>query len=99
MAKFLTWGAYGWNAERMANIILGQKAGADKLPKRLTDELQDPNNPKTKVPLEKMKKVFYRARGWKDGIPKWHRLKTLGIKIDKSLYDEAVAAAYKTEEA
>ena len=66
---------------------------------RLTDELQDPNNPKTKVPLEQMKKVFYRARGWKDGIPTWHRLKTLGIKIDKSVYDAAVAAAYKPEEA
>ncbi|MBQ7741173.1 MAG: aldehyde:ferredoxin oxidoreductase, partial [Eubacterium sp.] len=60
MASMLTWGAYGWNAERIANVILGQKAGADKLPKRLTEELQDPNNPKTKVPLETMKKVFYR---------------------------------------
>lgn len=97
MAKFLTWGAYGWNAERIGNVILGQKAGADKLPKRLTEELQDPNNPKTKVPLETMKKVFYRARGWRDGIPKWHRLKTLGIKIDKALYDSAVAAAQKTD--
>ncbi len=97
MAKFLTWGAYGWNAERIGNVILGQKAGADKLPKRLTEELQDPNNPKTKVPLETMKKVFYRARGWRDGIPKWHRLKTLGIKIDKALYDSAVTAAQKTD--
>ena len=95
MAKYLTWGAYGWNTERIANVILGQKAGADKLPKRLTDELQDPNNPKTKVPLEQMKKVFYRARGWKDGIPTWHRLKTLGVQIDKALYDSAVAAAKK----
>ncbi|MCR5207989.1 MAG: aldehyde:ferredoxin oxidoreductase, partial [Eubacterium sp.] len=48
MASMLTWGAYGWNAERIGNVILGQKAGADKLPKRLTEELQDPNNPKTK---------------------------------------------------
>ncbi len=95
MATFLTWGAYGWNAERIGNVILGQKAGADKLPKRLTEELQDPNNPKTKVPLEQMKKVFYRARGWKDGIPTWHRLKTLGIKIEKSVYDAAVTAARK----
>lgn len=93
MATMLTWGAYGWNAERIGNIILGQKAGADKLPKRLTEELENPNNPKTKVPLEKMKKSFYRARGWKDGIPTWHRLKTLGVKIDKDTYDKAVAAA------
>ena len=97
MASMLTWGAYGWNAERIGNVILGQKAGADKLPKRLTEELQDPNNPKTKVPLEKMKKVFYRARGWKDGVPTWHRLKTLGIDIDKAVYDKAVAAAFKKD--
>ena len=97
MAKFLTWGAYGWNAERIGNVILGQKAGADKLPKRLTEELQDPNNPKTKVPLEQMKKVFYRARGWKDGIPTWHRLKTLGIKIDKTIYSAAVEAAKRID--
>ena len=97
MAKYLTWGAYGYNCERIANVILGQKADADKLPKRLTDELQDPNNPKTKVPLEQMKKVYYRARGWKDGIPTWHRLKTLGFDIDKSVYDQAVAAARTPE--
>ena len=99
MASMLTWGAYGWNAERIGNIILGQKAGADKLPKRLTEELQNPDNPKTKVPLETMKKVFYRARGWKDGVPTWHRLKTLGIKIDKDVYDKAVAKAFEKEEA
>lgn len=95
MASMLTWGAYGYNAERMANIILGQKADADKLPKRLTDELQNPDNPKTKVPLEQMKKVYYRARGWKKGIPTWHRLKSLGIEIDKAVYDEAVERAWR----
>ena len=95
MASMLTWGAYGYNAERIANVILGQKADADKLPARLTDEPQDPKDPRTKVPLDKMKPVYYRARGWKDGIPTWHRLKTLGIKISKSLYDAAVKEAYK----
>ncbi len=91
----LTWGAYGYNAERIANVILGQKADADQLPKRLTDEPQDPNDPRTKVPLDKMKKVYNRARGWKDGIPTWHRLKTLGIKIGKEIYDAAVKEAYR----
>ncbi|MCQ2463847.1 MAG: aldehyde ferredoxin oxidoreductase C-terminal domain-containing protein, partial [Clostridia bacterium] len=67
----------------------------DKLPKRLTDELQDPNNPKTKVPLEEMKKIYNRARGWTDGIPTWHRLQSLNIKIDRSVYDAAVKEAYK----
>ncbi|MDO5014775.1 MAG: aldehyde ferredoxin oxidoreductase family protein [Clostridia bacterium] len=95
MAHFLTWGAYGYNAERISNIILGQKADADQLPSRLTDELQDKNDPRTKVPLEYMKKVYNRARGWKDGIPTYLRLKTLGIKIDKAVYDKAVEEAYK----
>ena len=94
LAKLLTWGDYGFNAERFANIILGQKAGADKLPKRLTEELQNPDNPKTKVPLETMKKVYYQARGWKDGVPKYRRLRSLGMKIDKSFYDETVSKAF-----
>ena len=95
MASMLTWGAYGYNTERIANIILGQKADADQLPSRLTDEPQDPNDPRTKVPLDKMKKVYYRARGWKDGIPTYHRLKSLGINIDRSVYDAAVKEAYR----
>lgn len=95
MASFLTWGAYGYNTERISNIILGQKAGADKLPKRLVTELEDPNDPRTKVPLEKMKKVYNRARGWKDGIPTYHRLKSLGIKLEKDYYEKIVKEAYK----
>ena len=95
MARLLTWGAYGYNAERMANIILGQKADADQLPKRLTGEPQDPNNPKTTVPLEQMKKVYYRSRGWDTGIPTWHRLRSLGINIDRAVYDKAVEQAWR----
>ena len=95
MASMLTWGAYGYNTERIVNVILGQKADADQLPKRLTDEAQNPNDPRTKVPLDKMKKGYYRARGWKDGIPTWHRLKTLGIPITKEVYDAAVKEAYR----
>ena len=95
VGKLLTWGAYGYNAERIANVILGQKAGADKLPKRLTDTPQDPKDPRTVVPLEKMKKVYNRARGWKDGIPTYSRLKSLGIKLEKRVYDAAVKEAYR----
>ena len=47
------------------------------------------------VPLEQMKKVYYRARGWKKGIPTWHRLKSLGIQIDKTVYDAAVEKAWR----
>lgn len=97
MASMLTWGATGYNTERISNVILGQKADADTLPKRLTDELQDPNNPRTKVPLDKMRKVYYRGRGWRHGIPTYHRLKTLGIVLDKQYYDEAVARAMRKD--
>ena len=95
MASMLTWGAFGYNTERIANVILGQKADADRLPARLTNEPQDPKDPRTKVPLDRMKKVYYRARGWKDGIPTFHRLKTLGIRLDREVYDAAVKEAYK----
>ena len=97
VASMLTWGATGYNTERIANVILGQKADADVLPKRLTDELQDPNNPRTKVPLDVMRKVYYRGRGWNHGIPTYHRLKTLGIILDKKYYDEAVARAMRKD--
>ena len=81
-SSMLTWGARGYNTERIANVILGQKADADVLPKRLTDVQQNPDDPRTKVPLDVMRKVYYRGRGWKHGIPTYHRLKTLGIVLD-----------------
>ena len=52
----------------------------DTLPKRLTHVQQDPNDPKTKVPLDQMKKTYYRARGWSgDGLPSDKKLKRLRI--------------------
>ena len=89
----LTTGAHGYNMERMSNIILGQKTDADALPKRLTQELSDPENPKTKVPLEKLKKDYYKGRGWKDGVPTYKTLKTFGVKLYKEYYDQVVAEA------
>lgn len=89
----LTVGSHGYNMERMANIILGQKAGADVLPKRLTEVAQDPNDPRTKVPLEKLKKDYYRGRGWKDGIPKYKTLKRFGVALYPDYYDSIVKEA------
>ena len=86
-------GAHGYNMERMANVILGQKAGADTLPKRLTQTLQDPSDPRTKVPLEKLKKDYYKARGWKDGIPAYSTLKKFGVNLYKDYYDKIVKEA------
>ncbi|MDO4530158.1 MAG: aldehyde ferredoxin oxidoreductase C-terminal domain-containing protein, partial [Lachnospiraceae bacterium] len=89
----LTVGSHGYNMERMANIILGQKAGADVLPKRLTQVAQDPNDPRTKVPIEKLKKDYYRGRGWKDGIPKYKTLKSFGVDLYPDYYDRIVKEA------
>ncbi|MBR3241522.1 MAG: aldehyde ferredoxin oxidoreductase family protein [Parasporobacterium sp.] len=89
----LTIGSHGYNMERMANIILGQKASADTLPKRLTEVASDPDNPKTKVPLEKLKKDYYKGRGWENGIPTYKTLKRFGVKLYKEYYDKVVQEA------
>lgn len=85
LGKFLIAGERGYNTERVSNIILGQKPGADTLPKRLTDTLQDENNPMTKVPLDVMLKSYYANRTWENGVPLRKRLKTL--KIDMPSYE------------
>jgi len=79
--KYLRIGERSYTLERMLNVRFGASSDIDTLPKRLTDTLQDPNNPKTKVPLETMKKTYYKARGWDEhGIPKESTLRKLGIK-------------------
>lgn len=76
-------GKRGYTLERYINTRLGISRKDDTLPSRLTDVPQDPNDPTTKVPLEKMKTTYYKARGWtQDGIPKEHTLKHLGIKLE-----------------
>lgn len=80
LGKFMRIGERGYNTERSIDCRFGISAKNDRLPKRLTDIPQDPKNPKTKVPLEKMKKTYYHARGWsKDGIPEEKLLKRLKI--------------------
>lgn len=83
VGDFLKNGSYGYNTERLCNIILGLPVGeeTDTLPKRLTDEEQVPGNKKTKVPLDKMKKSYYFMRGWKNGAPTLFTLKRHGIKL------------------
>jgi len=79
--EFLRLGERGFNMERAINNRFGITAANDKLPKRLTDEAQDPANPKSRVPLEKLKKTFYTARGWdENGIPTDKTLRRLKIK-------------------
>ena len=79
--SFLDLGERSYNLERLYNLREGLTAKDDTLPKRLTKELQDPSNPKTRVPLEKMLPVYYKARGWdKEGRPTKRKLRRLGIE-------------------
>jgi len=78
--QYLRTGERGYTLERYVDSKFGASAKIDTLPKRLTDVLQDPNNPKTKVPLEKMKPVYYQARGWDaNGVPTEKTLRKLKI--------------------
>jgi len=78
--KYMRCGERGYNLERHVNARFGISRKDDSLPKRLTDVPQDPNNPKTVVPLEVMKKTYYSARGWdSNGIPTAKTLRKLKI--------------------
>ena len=80
IGRFIRCGERSYNVERAVNARFGVSAANDTLPKRLTDVPQDPGNPRTKVPLERMKKTYYRARGWeKNGLPPEKKLHRLGI--------------------
>lgn len=82
--KFVQAGERGYNLERMIDVNLGVSSKDDKLPARLTTELQIASNPKSKVPIEKLKKSYYKVRGWdENGIPKVKTLKRLKIAEDK----------------
>ena len=79
--KFLRLGERGYNLERSINCRFGISAENDKLPRRLTHEPQDKGDKCTVVPLEEMKKVYYKARGWdKKGIPTEKTLRRLKIR-------------------
>ena len=81
LGRYLQIGERGYTMERYINTKFGITEANDKLPKRLTDVPQNPKDPKTKVPLEKMKKAYYAARGWdRNGIPTERTLSRLKIK-------------------
>lgn len=78
--KFLRLGERGYNLERLIDINLGLTKDDDSLPARLTDELQNPDNPKSKVPLDKLIKKYYRTRFWdKEGRPTKKLMRRLKI--------------------
>ena len=68
--RYIRCGERGYNLERYLNSCFGITAKDDTLPEKLTFVPQDKNNPKTVVPLDKMKKTYYKARGWdNNGVP------------------------------
>lgn len=78
--SFFKMGKRGYTLERHINTRFGIRRKDDSLPARLTDVPQDPKNEKTKVPLEPMKNVYYKARGWnQDGVPIPKTLKKLNL--------------------
>ncbi len=79
--KFIRIGERGYNLERMIDVRLGVSAKDDTLPERLTTELQIATNPKSKVPLDKLRKKYYKARYWdENGIPTKKLLKRLKLE-------------------
>lgn len=78
--KFKTIGERGYNLEKMLNQKLGWQKEDDSLPKRLTDDIQDPDNKLSKVPLKYLKEKYYKSRGWdKNGNAKDKLIKSLDI--------------------
>ena len=79
--KYMSIGERGYTLERSVNCRFGISAKDDTLPKRLTDDPEEPGNPKTRVPLKKMTPIYYAARGWdSNGIPKESTLRRLKLK-------------------
>jgi aldehyde:ferredoxin oxidoreductase len=77
--SFLAFGNRSYNLERIFNLREGLTAKDDSLPARLTKTPQDPADPRSVVPLEKMLKAYYKVRGWdKNGVPKKSVYKRLG---------------------
>lgn len=78
--EFLQVGERGFTIERLFNLREGLTAENDSLPGRLTDELQEPDDPSTRVDLETMLPVYYKVRGWDErGVPTPATLKRLKL--------------------
>lgn len=78
--KFFKAGKRSYTLERHINTRFGIRRKDDSLPARLTDVAQIQGDETTKVPLERMKSVYYRARGWtQDAVPTPKTLKRLGL--------------------
>ncbi len=78
--QYMRAGERGYTLERTVNNRFGIDAKDDSLPERLTEVRQIAGRADTVVPLEKLKPIYYRARGWDgNGIPTRGTLKKLGL--------------------
>ena len=82
--SFFKMGKRGYTLERHINSRFGISRKDDSLPARLTDVPQVEGDDSTRVPLERMKNVYYHARGWSDdGVPTPKTLRKLNLdKLD-----------------
>ncbi len=82
MGRFLAAGERGFVLERLFNLREGLVSADDSLPPRLTDELQDPSNPDSRVRLDVMLPRYYKVRDWDArGIPSERLLRKLGMEF------------------
>ncbi len=73
-------GERGFTLERMINLREGLLGETDALPPRLTDVPERADEPRSRVPLDEMKPVYYKVRGWDAaGIPNRSLLEKLGL--------------------
>ncbi len=69
-----------YNAERYFNMLAGEQAGSDTLPKRFLEEPSTTEASKGEVcELEPMLEEYYAARGWDNGLVPDAKLRELGI--------------------
>ena len=73
-------GERGFTLERMINLREGLLGETDALPPRLTDVPERADEPRSRVPLDEMKPIYYKVRDWDvAGIPNRSLLKKLGL--------------------
>ncbi|HHW74466.1 MAG TPA: aldehyde ferredoxin oxidoreductase family protein [Firmicutes bacterium] len=94
LGKMMELGKRVVSMDRIFNLREGLTGADDTLPKRLTDELQRAEEPRSKVTLSKMLPKYYNFRGWTPaGVPREKTLRTLQIEEEPMLPQTAMGAA------
>ncbi len=104
LGKLMETGKRAVTMDRIFNLREGLSATDDTLPKRLTDELQRAEEPRSRVRLEKMVPKYYSMRGWDaNGIPRRRTLKALKISKepmflpDENIKTTTISSGDRTE--